>query len=85
MADARGEDQSSSPDPADRYEALFGRIDLDNEASKDPDQEDERGFWLRLAEDEGYERINLIATYVAVFFAPAAAFLEMIGGASELY
>jgi len=64
---------------------LFGRIDLDNEASKDPDQEDERGFWLRLAEDEGYERINLIATYVAVFFAPAAAFLEMIGGASELY
>jgi hypothetical protein len=85
MADARGEDQSSSPDSADRYEALFGRIDLDNDVSKDAEEEDERGFWLRLAEDEGYERVNLIATYVAVFFAPAAAFLEMIGGASELY
>jgi len=85
MADARGEEQPSSPETADRYEALFGRIDLDNDAAADDDEEDERGFWLRLAEDEGYERINLIATYVAVFFAPAAAFLEMIGGSTELY
>lgn len=85
MADARGKEQPTSPETADRYEALFGRIDLDNDAAVDEDEEKEKGFWLRLAEDEGYERINLIATYVAVFFAPAAAFLEMIGGSTELY
>lgn len=85
MADARGNEKPTSPETADRYEALFGRIDLDNDAAVDDDEEKKRGFWLRLAEDEGYERINLIATYVAVFFAPAAAFLEMIGGSTELY
>lgn len=63
MSDARGEKQPTSPETADRYEALFGRIDLDNDQTGDEEEDDqERGFWLRLAEDEGYERINLIAT-----------------------
>lgn len=86
MSDAPRQENATEPATADRYEALFGRIDLDNDqTAKDNGDEKPRGFWLRLAEDEGYERINLIATYVAVFFAPAAAFLEMLGGSTELY
>lgn len=86
MSDGSKEDSSAKIETADRYEALFGRIDLDGENAAAPEDKTEaRGFWLRLAEDEGYERINLIATYVAVFFAPAAAFLEMLGGSTDLY
>ena len=44
-----------------------------------------RGGSRRLAENESYERVNLFATYVAVFFAPAAAFLEMLSGGNQLY
>jgi class 3 adenylate cyclase len=69
----------------DRYEALFGRIAINAEdASPQVPSEPAKGFWLRLAENEGYERLNLAATYLAVFFAPIAAFLEMLGGTTEL-
>ena len=37
-----------------------------------------KGFWLRLVENEGYERLNLATTYLAVFFAPVAAFFEIL-------
>ncbi|MBO6520680.1 MAG: adenylate/guanylate cyclase domain-containing protein [Rhodospirillales bacterium] len=71
---------------ADRYDALFGRIPLTTETSQPlQSEEPKKGFWLELAENEGYERLNLAATYLAVFFAPIAAFLEMLGGTTELY
>ncbi len=71
---------------ADRYDALFGRIPLKPDASPAVvPVEPEKGFWLKLAENESYERLNLAATYLAVFFAPTAAFLEMLANPAELY
>ena len=86
MADKKTPDQVGTPDfSEDRYDALFGRIPLSNEIAVIEDNvAPQKGFWVRLAENESYERLNLAATYVAVFFAPAAAFLEMIGGSTEL-
>ncbi len=85
------EQRTNANDPveetgADRYEALFGRIALSPDLPT-PIQPDEpkKGFWLRLAENESYERLNLAATYLAVFFAPIAAFLEMLANPAELY
>jgi|GEM_PF-473415 len=69
----------------DRYDALFGRIALSPDAAAiDAAEEPEKGMWLRLAENESYERLNLAATYLAVFFAPVAAFLEMLSGTTDL-
>lgn len=69
----------------DRYDALFGRIHMgDDQDSKQQDEDAAKGFWLRLAENEGYERLNLATTYLAVFFAPVAAFLEMLAGGDTL-
>lgn len=80
-----GSDAGEAAD-ADRYDALFGRIPLTTETSQTlQPEEPKKGFWLELAENEGYERLNLAATYLAVFFAPIAAFLEMLGGTTELY
>lgn len=86
MADnsTNGNDPSSAMNE-DRYDALFGRIPLSHDAPAPGDsKEPEKGFWLKLAENEGYERLNLAATYLAVFFAPVAAFLEMLSGGTEL-
>ena len=44
----------------------------------DETAEPRKPFWQALAENENYERLNLVATYVAVFFAPVAAFLELL-------
>lgn len=70
---------------ADRYEALFGRVDMSDDKKSAPDTSEQApNYWRRLAENEGYERLNLAATYLAVFFAPIAAFLEMLTG-TKLY
>ena len=86
MADHRTTNQNSASESnADRYEALFGRIPLSNETDQTAQQSaPAKGVWLRLAESESYERLNLAATYLAVFFAPIAAFLEMLGGVTTL-
>ncbi|WNJ98528.1 adenylate/guanylate cyclase domain-containing protein [Thalassospiraceae bacterium LMO-JJ14] len=79
------DDDPSSILNQDRYDALFGRIPLSHEIAAAAEQsEPDKGLWLRLAENEGYERLNLAATYLAVFFAPIAAFLEMLSGTTEL-
>lgn len=81
-ADNKPDDSADRPD---RYEALFGRIAMSGEHVKAPaDGQPESGFWRRIAEDENYERLNLAATYFAVFFAPIAAFLEMLSGGTDL-
>ncbi len=75
---------------ADKYDALFGQLDAfdarpSGPTEPAPDEEEQKpGFWLRLAENESYERLNLAATYLAVFFAPVAAFLEMLGAPENL-
>ncbi|MEX0693125.1 MAG: adenylate/guanylate cyclase domain-containing protein [Rhodospirillales bacterium] len=86
MADHKKTDQNSAFESnEDRYEALFGRIPLSHEAAQNEQAlAPGKGVWLRLAENEGYERLNLAATYLAVFFAPIAAFLEMLGGVTTL-
>lgn len=86
MYNRRAEDKKPEQDAtADRYEALFGRIDLaPNEEVEDKEPEEQRSVWRRLAENDGYERLNLVATYLAVFFAPIAAFLEMLAGGNDL-
>ncbi len=64
---------------SDRYEALFGRISMANaEPAREP--EAPKTFWQKLASDERYEKVNLVATYVAVFFAPVVACGEMLFG-----
>ena len=81
-ADREPDESVSRPD---RYEALFGRIAMNGESDSDSAADTPKvGFWRRLAEDENYERLNLAATYLAVFFAPIAAFLEMLSGGADL-
>ena len=77
MADTR----SNTPPSADRYEALFGRISMSDDLNTvAPDTANKPNAWRQLAEDERYEQLNLIATYVAVFFAPFAAGVEILSG-----
>ncbi|MDA0998108.1 MAG: hypothetical protein O2944_07865, partial [Proteobacteria bacterium] len=68
---------AARPSP-DHYEALFGRIIKDQPAAVPAAAP--VSFWQRLADDERYEKLNLAATYVAVFFAPLAAFIEILIG-----
>lgn len=86
MAEKKTPDHMNIADAGeDRYDALFGRLPLTQDmAESDEVQLPKKGFWLRLAENESYERLNLAATYLAVFFAPIAAFLEMLGGTTVL-
>ncbi len=69
-------------DDDDHYEVLFGSDAFDRAVNPPPADEpsgaDNR--WRALAEREGYEKANLAATYVAVFFAPVVAALEMATG-----
>jgi len=66
----------------DRYEVLFGSDAFDRAVN--PPADDEKtgpvNRWRALVENETYEQFNLYATYVAVFFAPLVAGLEMAAG-----
>ena len=61
----------------DRYDALFSRIHMgDDQDSKQQNENVVKGFWLRLAENEGYERLNLATTYLVVFLHLLPLFLR---------
>lgn len=69
---------------ADRYEALFGSEAFERELEAEaaaPPAEGSQNVWRRLADHPHYETANLVATYIAVFFAPLAAGLEIAVGA----
>lgn len=80
---------ASTGSSADRYEALFGRAAFERRMSGDTAADSAapaNSIWRRLAEHPTYETANIIATYVAVFFAPIAAGIEIAFGtpASQL-